>query len=73
MKVSVHTPITVVKSTEFGEIKRTRYRELSYQRQGQSNWRFLANDTGRVVGPSYVREGELLADLERYAKIYGAS
>lgn len=48
----------------------TRFPELSYAKTGNV-WRFVDNSTGRVVGPSYRTKAELLADVERYAKLFG--
>jgi hypothetical protein len=49
----------------------TRFAELSYRQQGAALWRFVDNATGAVVGQQYRTKGELLADLDRYATLFG--
>ena len=53
------------------EIHTTRYPELNYQLQGAGNWRILDSSTGAAVGPSYRTRAELLADLARFAEVFG--
>ena len=51
----------------------TRYAELSYRQQDRALWRFVDNETGAAVGPHYRTKGELFADLERYAALFGCA
>jgi hypothetical protein len=51
----------------------TRFPELRYRRQGRGLWRVLDSSTGAAVGPHYGTRSELLADLERYAAVFGAT
>jgi hypothetical protein len=54
----------------FGPVKATRYPEL--QRQHRiDHWRILEAGTTNGIGPLYGTEGELLADLGRFAEQYG--
>lgn len=53
-------------------MKGTRYPELNYENQSRNNWRIIDVSTGCAVGPSYHSEAELLADLDRFAKVFGA-
>ena len=53
---------------------RTRYKLLGYQRQGgrhDGRWRVIDLQTGAAIGPQYVYRSELLADLDRFAEVYG--
>ena len=52
---------------------KTRFAELSYEKQGNGNWRIIALETGAAVGPQYPTRMELLADLPRYAADYGCA
>jgi hypothetical protein len=52
----------------FGPIQETRFSGLTYQRQIDC-WRFMVD--GQNVGPQYRTKAELLADLNRYAELYG--
>lgn len=54
----------------FGPVCRTRFPELNYQRQWD-RWRIVTAEDGAAVGPQYRSKAELLADLERYAGVYG--
>jgi len=54
-------------------IKATRYAELSYEHVAVALWRFVDNATGRHVGPAYKMQTELLADVERFAGVFGAA
>jgi hypothetical protein len=53
-----------------GPVCRTRFPDLNYQRQWD-RWRFVTSEDGATVGPPYRSKAELLADLERYAGVYG--
>jgi hypothetical protein len=63
------------KSGTFGPIRGTRYPDLRYQRR-VDHWRIL-DTQGRAggpmfgIGPQYATEAELLADLDRMARVYG--
>jgi hypothetical protein len=59
---------TVVRA---GQVKRTRFPELSYQEQGRGNWRLIDSETGSVVGRDYPTEKALLGDLQRQAEVRG--
>ena len=68
---------TRAKMYQPGPVVPTRYRELAYQHRGD-HWRLL--DVGGAapgvepagIGPQYPTRGELLADLDRYAReVYG--
>lgn len=52
-------------------MKPTRFPELNYERQSPSLWRFIDATTGRHVGPQYRTERELLADMQRFATVFG--
>lgn len=56
---------------DFGRISETRYAELGFQHYGKL-WRIIDRQTGSAVGPHYKTKSELLADLDRYAAVYGA-
>jgi hypothetical protein len=50
----------------------TRFPELSYTQVTRDLWRIVDNSTGAAVGPHYKRKGELLLDLPRFARDFGA-
>ena len=52
------------------DIRPTRFPELGYCKTGLSLWRIVDTATNQAVGPHYVSEVELLADLERYGREY---
>lgn len=55
-------------------MKRTRYKLLGYEHQGHriyGCWRVIDLQTGNAIGPQYQYECELLADLDRFAAVYG--
>lgn len=55
-------------------MKRTRYKLLGYEHQGHriyGCWRIIDLQTGNAIGPQYRYECELLADLDRFAEVYG--
>jgi hypothetical protein len=54
-----------------GPVKPTRFPELGYQHQGKDAWRILDRSTGAAVGPLYPTRESLLADLERFAGVFG--
>ncbi len=55
-----------------GGVVATRYKGLGYGRTGDV-WRiFDTSDGESAVGPHYRSKAELLADLDRYAREYGA-
>jgi hypothetical protein len=49
----------------------TRYPNLYYQMIMPGCWKIIDSTTGQSVGPSYLTKDELLADLDRFAKVYG--
>lgn len=53
-------------------IRPTRYDELGYVHD-ENTWRFVDISTHQRVGPQYRTKAELLADLERYAVVFGCS
>jgi hypothetical protein len=55
-----------------GPLKTTEYPALAY-RQAGDRWRLYELATGRLEGPFYRSEAELLADLDRYAEAFGYS
>jgi hypothetical protein len=59
-------------------IRRTRYPELGYRQIGPrksdpARWRFVDVSTDADVGAQYASKAELLADLERYASLFGCN
>ena len=52
-------------------IRATRFSELGYTHVTRNLWRNVDISTGNVVGPHYRSKAELLADLERYAALFG--
>jgi hypothetical protein len=52
-------------------VHKTRYAELGYSCIVRNLWRIIDQSTGRAVGPQYKSRGELLADLARYAAVFG--
>ena len=51
--------------------RKTRFPELNYACFGRGHWQFIDASTDSQVGPFYHSQVELLADLERYAAIFG--
>lgn len=49
---------------------KTRYPELGYV-HSVGCWRIVDMSTGDVIGPQYKTRAELLADLQRYAALFG--
>lgn len=49
----------------------TRYPELFYVNDGYRLWRIIDASTGNRVGPQYKTRAELLADLDRFASVFG--
>lgn len=47
-------------------VRRTRYPELGYEKQGHDVWRFIDLQTFRAIGPFYRTRAELLADLSNF-------
>lgn len=54
-------------------MKRTRFAELAYRCAFPGLWRFVDRSTSADVGPAYAGERELLADLDRYAALFGCA
>jgi len=54
-------------------IKQTRYPELGLANCGRACWRIVDRSTNQVVGPIYGTKAELLADLDRYAAVFGST
>lgn len=52
-------------------VRDTRYRELGYEQHGYF-WRVVDKMRGGQVGPHYRSLAELLCDLDRFAREYGA-
>jgi len=52
---------------------RTRYAELAYEQHARDLWRIIDTSTGAAVGPQYKSRAELLADLRRFAGVFGAA
>ena len=53
-------------------VQKTRFKELGYVNIAPSLWRILDRQTMQFIGPQYATKTELLADLERFATVYGA-
>lgn len=51
----------------------TRYSELAYTNLTRNLWRFIDLDGQTTVGPHYGSRAELLADLDRFARDFGAT
>jgi len=54
---------------------RTRYTELMYEQQATNLWRIIdvdGVDGQAAIGPRYKSRAELLADLDRFAREFGA-
>ncbi len=54
----------------------TRFAELEYEKHGADLWRIIDVTDARhpaPVGPHYKTKAELLADLERFAEVFGAA
>lgn len=59
---------------KWDRIHKTRYPELGYVHQDVGLWRIVdlasvAEGNNGLVGPQYRSRAELLADLERYARV----
>lgn len=52
-------------------IRPTRFPELGYRNDGPGLWRIYATETEAAIGPFYRTKAELMADLDRYAQVYG--
>ncbi len=54
---------------------RTRYAELAYEERDRYLWRILdtTGEHAAVIGPYYKSRVELLADLDRFARDFGAT
>ena len=61
------------------QVTKTQYQDLAYVCEGKTKWRIVdtafVNANGRFArtGPIYKGKDDLLADLERYAKMYGCA
>lgn len=51
----------------------TRYAELAYEQHDKDLWRIIDMCTQASVGPLYKSHAELLADLDRFAREFGAA
>ena len=51
----------------------TRYAQLCYEEQDTNLWRIIDTDTRAAVGPHYKSRAELFADLDRFARAFGAN
>lgn len=51
----------------------TRYPELGYRKDAPDCWRFVDRSTDASVGLQYPTKSELLADLDRYAAVFGVA
>ena len=69
---------TAVKAYIPGAVQRTRFPELAYQHRGD-HWRILnmhdvpAGTEPSGIGPLYPTRAALVADLERYAAVFGCT
>lgn len=50
----------------------TRFNGIGYRHDGVALWRFVDISTECSIGPYYATKAELLADIERYATVFGA-
>ena len=53
-------------------IRDTRYPAIGYTQVMPGLWRFVDKETGACIGPQYKTRSELLADLSRFATLFGA-
>ena len=51
----------------------TRYPELGYRKDSDTLWRIVDKSSGAAIGPHYRTKGELLADLDRFARDFGCN
>lgn len=51
----------------------TRYAELGYEEQDRDLWRIIDTSTRAAIGPHYKSRAELLGDLDRFAREFGAT
>ena len=51
----------------------TRYAELAYEQYDKNWWRIIDVSDSAAVGPIYKSHAELLADLDRFAREFGAT
>jgi hypothetical protein len=61
----------MIPASQFSAVRRTRFVELGYQKQGDGNWRFIDLSTGSVVGMFRKTERQILDDLENFAAEFG--
>lgn len=54
-------------------VKKTRFAELGYDNFGKNCWRIIDLSNGAAVGPIYRTKAELLADLHRFAIVFGCN
>lgn len=55
------------------EIRPTRYQDLGYRQDGPQLWRiYHTEEPVAAVGPFYASKAELMGDLDRYAREFGA-
>lgn len=52
-------------------IHSTEYPELSYQQQGERNWRFIDTSTGKAIGKAYPTCAALRMNIRRQALLFG--
>ena len=52
-------------------LKSTRFSGLRYEKVAVNLWRFVDVNAVRNVGPHYKSEKELLADMDRFAEVFG--
>lgn len=48
-------------------MKATRFSMLGYKREAPGQWSFYDLATNASIGPKYTSQGELLADVNRFA------
>jgi len=54
-------------------MKATRFSMLGYKREANKQWSFYDLATNASIGPKYISERELLADVNRFAEERGYS
>ncbi len=49
----------------------TRFPELGFANVDKGRWRIIDRSTGSTVGPHYRTKAELMADVDRFAELFG--
>lgn len=51
----------------------TRFKDIGYRRDAPNLWRFVDMSTDASIGPQFRTKAELLADLNRFATLFGCA